>query len=73
MEVNEARRHKLNLEVEIYKLLTSFEAETGLEIAAILIERIDVGQMGDDSKSQLNQVEVVAGIDIPASMKGGVE
>ena len=73
MEVNEARRHKLNLEVEIYKLLTSFEAETGLEIAAILIERIDVGQMGDDSKSQLNQVEVVAGIDVPAPPKGGVE
>ena len=74
MEVNEARRHKLNLEVEIYKMLTTFETETGLQVAAVLIERVDLTTMGDDSfKSQLNSVEVVAGIDIPAPSKGGIE
>ena len=69
MEVKEAQERKINFEVELYKAFKDFEEETGLEIAAILVQRLDASEMGGSRKSILGGIEIVAGVDVPATPK----
>lgn len=73
MEVKDAHKEKLNLEMSLYEKFLKFEEETGLQIAAVLLDRADVSQMGDDesNKSKIVGIEVVAGLDVPPTPKEG--
>ena len=72
MEVKDAKETKRNLEQQLLNLFMSFENTTGLEIAAVMIERRDASSMGDQ-QTILVGVEVIAGIDVPPSVAGGGE
>lgn len=69
MNILEAKELKLGLEKTLYNELEEFESLTGLEVAAVLINRADVSQIGESRRSQLVGLEIVAGIDVPATPK----
>ena len=73
MNVAEAKVKKHQLEADIFDLLVMFEKQTQLEVAAVIVERLDIGQMGGEKKSSLGDLEVIVGVDIPPTPKGGMQ
>jgi hypothetical protein len=60
MDMKEIKKLKAETDEFICETLKTFEAETGLEVVAILIDRRDITQMGDERKTQLMGVEIQA-------------
>ncbi len=72
MDVAKAVVAKHKLEADVFDALKLFESETDLEVAAVLIDRIDISQMGEGKKSQLSDIDIIVGVDVPPTPIGGM-
>jgi len=56
LTLEQALQKKADLEVEILHLLKEYEEETGLNVSALVLERLDVGPENWPTETVINEV-----------------
>lgn len=58
MDIEEAKKRKVELEAKIFQLVSDYQSSTGTRINAIEIEQFRITRFGSEPEYQLDRIEI---------------